>query len=217
MLKDIKGAIFDLDGTLVDSMWIWKDIDVQYLGSFGIELPPNLQREIEGMSFTETACYFKSHFSISDSVEEIKKTWNQMAWEFYRTRVTMKAGAVDFLQELQKKGIALGIATSNSREITEMITEVHGIRSYFSAIVTGCDVAAGKPSPDVYLRAAEQLHVEPEKCIVFEDIPKGILAGKSAGMKVCAVEDLYSFYAEEEKRKLADYYIRDFHELMSAL
>ncbi len=73
MLKDIKAVLFDLDGTLVDSMWLWKDIDIEYLGRYGIAFPENLQAEIEGMSFSETAVYFKNRFQLSVSLEEIKE------------------------------------------------------------------------------------------------------------------------------------------------
>ena len=75
MMNNIKAALFDLDGTLVDSMWMWKEIDIEYLGRFGIPLPPDLQKQIEGKSFSETAVYFKEHFDITDSIEEMKNTW----------------------------------------------------------------------------------------------------------------------------------------------
>ena len=90
MWRDKKGAIFDMDGTLMDSMWMWKDIDIEYLGRFGIEMPENLQREIEGMSITETAVYFRRTFGITDSIEKMQSDWNDMAIGFYRTRVTLK-------------------------------------------------------------------------------------------------------------------------------
>ena len=95
----------------------------------------------------------------------------------------------------------------------ENVAEVHNLRAYFTSIVTGCDVARGKPSPDIYLEAARQLEVAPARCLVFEDIVPGILAGKSAGMRVCAVEDAYSLQSREEKKALADYYINDFRGL----
>ncbi len=210
MLKNIEAVIFDLDGSLVDSMWMWYDIDVEYLKRFGIECPADLQASIEGMSFSETSVYFKERFSLPDSIEQIKKDWNDMAWDKYLHEVPFKEGAYDFLCHCKEQGIKLGIATSNSRELVENIASVHGLDNFFACIMTGCDVAKGKPAPDIYLAVAEKLGVLPEKCLVFEDIVPGIMAGKSAGMKVCAVDDAYSAYQEEEKRKLADYYIKDF-------
>ncbi len=217
MIKGIEAILFDLDGSLVDSMWIWRDIDVEYLGRFGIELPDGLQREIEGMSFSETACYFKKRFQIPDEIEKMKSDWNQMAWDKYTHEVPLKKGAGEFVEYCYKHGIKLGIATSNSRELVENVIGVLGISEYFTCIVTGCDVEHGKPAPDVYLEAARQCHVAPDKCLVFEDIVPGIMAGKAAGMKVCAVEDAYSAEQTEEKIRMADYYIKDYEEVVAAL
>lgn len=210
MLEHIKAVIFDLDGTLVDSMWMWRKIDEEYLGMFQINLPEDLQNEIEGKSFSETAEYFKKRFSIQDSLEEIKATWNEMAYDKYRNHVPLKSGVIEFLDECGRRGIKLGIATSNSSQLAETVLKKHHILSRFEAITTGCDVCAGKPAPDVYLKVAGDLKVPPKDCLVFEDITAGIMAGKNAGMKVCAVEDEYSEYQKEEKKRLADYYIRDY-------
>lgn len=210
MLKNIEAVLFDLDGSLVDSMWIWKEIDIAYLGRFGISLPEKLQSEIEGKSFSETAAYFKERFHIPDSIEKIKADWNQMAWDKYAKEVPLKEGVFDFINVCRKKGIKLGIATSNSRELVENIIQVHGIKSYFDCIVTGCDVEKGKPAPDVYLEASKRCAAPPESCLVFEDIVPGILAGKAAGMKVCAVEDTYSMHQKKDKKMLADYYIKNY-------
>lgn len=214
MLEDIDAVIFDLDGSLVDSMWIWREIDIEYLGGLGIPLPENLQSKIEGMSFRETALYFKENFHIEDSLDKIKADWNRMAWDKYANQVPLKPGVAAFLEGCRESGIKLGIATSNSRELVGNIMQVHRLQDYFASIVTGCDVERGKPAPDVYLAAARQLQVLPERCLVFEDVLAGIQAGKNAGMRVCAVEDAYSMYVREEKKALADYYIESYGELM---
>mgnify|MGYP003251063869 FL=1 len=213
MLEHIKAVLFDLDGTLVDSMWVWNDIDVEYLGRFGLSLPETLQKEIEGMSFTETAVYIKQKFSIPDPIEKMKEDWNAMAFDKYVNEVPLKKGVSEFLALCRKKGIRLGIATSNSRQLVDVIIASHGLTEYFDGIVTGCEVNRGKPWPDVYLETARRCGASPEHCLVFEDIVPGIQAGRNAGMKVCAVADAYSVYPEKEKRKLADYYIEDFTEI----
>jgi 16S rRNA pseudouridine516 synthase len=217
MLKNIKAVLFDLDGTLVDSMWVWRDIDIEYLGRFGLQLPESLQREIEGMSFSETAAYIKGRFQIPDSIEQMKEDWNRMAWDKYTHEVPLKQGVREFLDYCREKHIKLGIATSNSKELVSNIIQVHGLTDYFTGVVTGCEVEKGKPAPDVYLEAARRCGVSPDKCLVFEDIVPGILAGKSAGMKVCAVEDVYSMQQKEEKQKTADYYIKDYFEILNAV
>lgn len=214
MLQNIKAVIFDLDGSLVDSMWMWRAIDIEYLGRFGIPLPEDLQSRIEGMSFSETAVYFKEHFPIPDSIDQIKEDWNCMAWDKYANEVPLKPGIPEFLERCREEGIKLGIATSNSRQLVENIAKVHNLRDYFSCIMTGCDVAHGKPSPDIYLAVAEGLDCPPSQCLVFEDIIPGIQAGKAAGMRVCAVEDAYSVNDRERKKALADYYISDYYAIL---
>ena len=214
MLKNIQSVIFDLDGTLVDSMWLWHDIDVEFLEKRGLTLPETYQNDIEGMSFTETAVYTKELFHLSESVEELKETWNRMAIEKYTHEVPFKPGADEFLKYLKQHNIRLGIATSNSRQLVDAVAVSLQLYDYIDEIVTSCEVERGKPAPDVYLEAALRLKVEPEHCLVFEDVPMGIMAGKNAGMRVCAVEDAYSVSQRERKQKMADYYIEHYYGLL---
>ena len=168
MLTNKKAVIFDLDGTLVDSMWMWKAIDIEYLGRFGFDLPPSLQKDIEGMSFSETAVYFKETFQIPDTLEEIKATWNRMAYDKYTKEVPLKKGVQEFLDYCKENGILLGIATSNSRELVDATLKALNIKEYFACVMTACEVAKGKPAPDIYLAVAEKLQAEPSRCLVFE-------------------------------------------------
>lgn len=214
MLKDIDAVIFDLDGTLVDSMWMWESIDIEYLGSFGIPLPKDLQKNIEGMSFSETAIYFKETFELPVSLDEIKSKWNQMAWDKYANEVPLKDGVKELLNYLKEHKIHAGIATSNSRELVDLIIEKHQIKEYFASIRTSCEVAKGKPSPDIYLLVAQDLNVDPDRCLVFEDVIQGVMAGKNANMKVCAVYDKFSEKDQDVKKKLADYYIHSMSEVL---
>lgn len=214
MLENVKAVIFDLDGTLADSMWVWTSVDHDYIKEYNLVVPETFYDEMEGMSFTETAQYFLDTFpQITLSLEELKQAWVTMAEEKYRHEVVLKKGIRKFLAELKEKGILVGMATSNSRVLAEGILESNDIRKYFDTIWTSCDVKAGKPAPDVYLKVAEELGVSPQDCLVFEDVPMGILAGENAGMKVCAVEDTFSAHQREKKRELADYYIRDYDDI----
>jgi len=210
----IEAVIFDLDGSMVDSMWIWKTIDIEYLGKFGIPLPDDLQACIEGMSFSETAAYFKERFALPVDLDSIKEDWNRMAWDKYAHEVPVKKGVAELLKYCQEQGIRAGIATSNSRLLVENAVRAHHLETYFDCIMTGCDVARGKPAPDIYLAVAKELQVAPGNCLVFEDIIPGIQAGKAAGMRVCAVYDEYSRHQDDEKRRLADYYTYHFTELI---
>ena len=214
LLSGKKAVIFDLDGSLVDSMWIWGEIDREYLGRFGIELKSRdeIKEKIEGMSFHETAIYIKERYGIPDSIEQMKADWNQMAWDKYEREVPLKPGIPDFLEGCRRRGLLLGIATSNSRELAENVLRVHQLQDYFQSILTGSEILKGKPAPDVYLKVAEALDVRPEECLVFEDILPGIWAGKNAGMTVCAVADEDSAPSWKEKQAISDYAIYDFYD-----
>ena len=214
MIKNIKACIFDLDGTLVDSMWMWPDIDREYLKRFGIEYDDNLKNEIDGISFHETAVYFKNKFGISDSVEKICKDWEEMAYDKYKYEVKEKPGCKKFLEHLMSKGIKMGIATSNNRSMVDVVLESLDMKDFFEVITTSDEVKRGKPAPDVYLTTANLLNVEPKNCLVFEDVVAGIKAGKSAGMKVCAIEDDFTKEVRQKKKELSDYYIVDYSELL---
>lgn len=211
--QTIKAVLFDLDGTLVNSMWMWESIDIEFLSRFGYTPPKGMQKEIEGMGFTETAIYFKNRFELPLTLEEIKACWIQMSIDKYRHEVPLKPGALEFLIYCKEQNIPTGIATSNGRDMVDAVIEALRIGEYFNEIITSCEVAAGKPAPDIYLEAAARLGVNPANCLVFEDIPAGILAAKRAGMRVIAVEDDYSKEMKEEKKSLADGMICDFREL----
>lgn len=214
MYKDIKAVIFDVDGTLVDSMWIWRRVDIEFLGKRGIPLPEKLQSEIEGMSFSETAIYFKAKFDLRETLEEIKAEWNEMAEDYYKRHIRLKGGVKEFLELLHNKGLTMGIATSNSRELVDHMLANHGIRQYFSKIRTSCEVEKGKPHPDVYLKVAEDMGIVPDDCLVFEDTLAGVMAAKSAGMKVFAVADEISFESKDKLVEMTEGYIHSFEEVM---
>ena len=216
LLDDIKAVFFDLDGSLVDSMWIWGSIDDDYLSEYGIDKPLDLQSDIEGMSVVETAVYFQNRFHIDEPVEVMIGRWNDMAFDKYANEVLVKEGGLEFIKYCTDQGIKLGICSSNSRKLLETVLKKHGIFDFFDVIISGEDVCKGKPEPECYLNAARQVGVPVQNCLVFEDLVKGIEAGNRAGMITCAVEDDYSNDQWEEKVKNSDYCIRDYHSILNA-
>lgn len=214
MSRNIKAVIFDLDGTLIDSMWIWAQIDLDYFQYLNIEMPKNLKDEINHLSFKDTAIYFKSKFNITDSVESILETWNKMALHYYKNNVLLKPGALEYLKLLKSNNIKIGLATSNSHTLLNAALHHTNIIDFFDAIVTTDDIGTSKDCPDVYLATAQKLNVAPSNCLVFEDILEAVKGARLADMTVFAVFDKYSAYQKDELMKTSDKYIQDFYELL---
>ena len=214
MLNNIDAIIFDMDGTLIDSMWIWSAIDQEYLKKYHLTEPESFHEDMEGMSYTEVAQFFLDTFpQLNCSLEEIMDEWMDMAYDKYMHEVTLKEGVLSFICKMRQSGKKVGIATSNEKSLVNDTLDALKVRAQFDSVRSACEVAAGKPSPDVYLLVAEDLGVQPERCLVFEDVPMGIKAGKNAGMMVCAVEDVFSKQQNKKKRELADYYIQDYNDI----
>ena len=192
--------IFDLDGTLVDSMWMWHSIDVEFLQTYGHTCPDDLHRMIEGMSFTQTAVYFQERFQLPLSIEEIKQIWTRMCIDKYRYEVPLKPGAREFLEYLKSRGICCGIATSNGQEIVLAVLDSLDIRSYFQVVATSCEVKVGKPEPDIYEALLRKYQLQPTECVFVDDIRSNIIAANHLGM--ATIHFHTKSQAEEELRSL---------------
>lgn len=214
MFNNIKGVIFDLDGTLIDSMWVWDQIDIEYLSEKNLEVPKNLNDEIGHLSFNQVAVYFKERFKLKDSLDEIKQRWSDMAYYHYSTDIKLKEGVVEFLKFLKESNIKIGLATSNSRDLLEVVLKNNNIYDYFDAITITDEVSVGKHEPDVYLLAAKKLNVSPSECLVFEDIVQAIKGAKKAEMKVIGVADSRNLDDRDEIISLTDKFITNFNEMI---
>lgn len=214
MIDKIQAVIFDIDGTLVDSMSLWHEIDIAYFERIGIPMPPDVQKAVEGMSFRETALYFQKHFQPEREVTDIENDWIEMAHEKYLSEIKAKPGAKEYLDFLQEKGIKLGVATSNDKKLAYAALSPHGFSEKLDSLRTSGEVNKGKPAPDVYLKVAEDLKIAPENCLVFEDTPSGMQAGKAAGMSVIGVRDDVSGRQIDEIMAVCDEYIENFYEML---
>lgn len=215
MLKNIEGIIFDLDGTLIDSMWVWEKIDIDFLKKYNIEMPKNLQKDIEGLPFYETAIYFKNTFNLPQSLEDIMSEWHDMVIYYYKNIIPLKNGVLDFIKYLKTKNLKLSIATCNSLLLTELIMKRTKLYSYFDGIVTGDEenINKNKAFPDIFLRAAKKINVEPSKCLVFEDTLTGITGAKKAGMKVFGVYDDFSKLYKNKIIEATDGFIEKYNDI----
>ncbi len=193
MKRQIDAVIFDLDGTLIDSMGIWTRVDVEFLEKRGIAVPDDLFQDMkEGNSFFEVAIYFKEKFGLSEPPEEIIAEWTEMVAHHYTNDIGLKPGALEMLALLEDNDIRIAVGTSNSKYLAKTVLKANHILRYFDAIIAGEGELRGKPYPDIFLKAAEMLDVAPERCLVIEDVHAGVKAALAAGMRVFAVRDNYS-------------------------
>ena len=209
-----RGAIFDLDGTLVDSMWVFGDLLPASLHRRQIVFEQKLVDTIKNMTFQQSAEYVIQRFGLDISPKLLMEEWNDILLEHYRNDLILKAGAVEYIRHLHNQGIRLCVATSNFREACEAVLQSNGIFDCFAFILISDEIGQNKTRPDIYIECARRLDCKPADCMVFEDILSGVQSAKGAGMQVTGVYDPYSEVDTDKIKKLADHYIVSFQELL---
>ncbi len=205
---NIKGAIFDLDGTLTDSMYIWQKAPVDLVRRYGGDPPEDLARDLKEMGRREAAEYLRSRFSLSATPEELMDTLNDLVTEEYRSRVPMKPGADRLLARLADSGISCCIATASEAFQARSAMERLGLWQHFRFAVS-CVQYGGKTRPDIYLEAARRLGTAPAETVVFEDALHAARTAHEAGFRVCGVWDASAEEDQAAIQDLADWYVRD--------
>lgn len=215
--KEIKGAIFDLDGTILDSSWVWLKVDEDFLAENGIDVTPDYTEAVHQMHFNEAALYTKTRYGLNQSVEQIKERWIEMVSREYANNIRLKDGAYRFITRLIDNGVRVCFATTLFKKVALpcLVNNRLDIKSLGveCPLTTADEVERGKGFPDIYLLAASKIGVEPQYCMVFEDIPLAIQGAKSGGFEFCGVYDESS----NSNTKFADmcrYYIKSFEELL---
>lgn len=203
-MPDFQAAIFDLDGTLLDSMGVWERIDVDFLRKRGLTATKDYIQAVTPMGFQEAAEYTIRRFGLTDTATQIIAEWHVMCRDAYRYTVGLKPGAESYLLRLKQAGVKLGVATALSPELYRPALEHNGVLRLFHAFASVNEVQRGKGFPDIYLLAAQRLGVAPAQCMVFEDILSGIMGAKAGGFLTCGVYDPYSAYEWESIRVAAD-------------
>ena len=205
----IKGAIFDLDGPLLDSMFIWDTIGEEYLRSLGKEPHEDLKETFMTLTLEEAAVYYRENYGVTLSVGEIVDGVNSMVEQTYRTKVTLKPGIPEYLAWLKENGVRMCVATVTDRYLVEETLERLGVRHYFSEIFTCAEVGFGKDKPVIYQKALEHLGTDKNDTYVFEDLPFALNTAKTDGFTTVGVYDRHEAH-QDELKELADYYIFDF-------
>ena len=215
-MRDIpfRAALFDLDGTLLDSMGVWREVDARFFASRGIGDYSDFSRAVQGLSFTESAVFTVERFCLAESPEAVAAEWMELARDAYAHRVPLKQGALAYLRMLKRAGVKLAVATSNRPELFGPALEAGGALELFDAVCTTAMVGSqGKRSGAVYRLAAEKLGVPCGDCAVFEDAPDGILGAKALGMRAYAVRDGAAVHDRQAIEAAADGAIDTFDDM----
>lgn len=213
-MKKFDCAIFDLDGTVLDSTALWNEIDRDFFAERNLVLPVDYAKKISPMGFYGAAVYTVKTFELKESVEEVLDVWHKMAVERFTHDVGLKPFAKEYLEYLKEHNVRLCIATASNRELFEPALERNGVLGLFDSITTISEVKRGKGFPDIYLKAAQTAGRDASECVVFEDILEGIKGAKLGGFYTVCVYDKQSAKDEEKIREISDRYINDYSELM---
>ena len=205
----IKCAIFDFDGTLFDSMFIWDHVGEIYLRSLGKEPKPSMREDVRALSLYQSACYLQKEYDLALTAEQIMEDINQTIEHFYVHEVLPKPGVVGFLEQMKKAGILMCIATASNRSQIEAALRRCEMEHYFEAIFTCGEVGHGKDEPVIFRKAMEHFGADRSTTIVFEDAIHAVQTAKTDGFPVVAVSD-NSEKRQSEIRTLSDCYIADF-------
>lgn len=207
---EYRAALFDMDGTLLDSMGVWAQVDEDFFALRGIPVPADYGANLSGKSFYESALYTKQRFDLPESAEEIIAEWNALCRAEYAGRVRLKPGAKAYLRLLKRSGVKLAVATALPEHLFLPALRHNGVEDLFDAFASTEETAGGKITGEVYALAARKLGIAPEDCIVFEDILEGHLGARAAGMRSCNVYDPSADHSRAAIDATADFRIRDF-------
>ena len=212
---DFQCAIFDLDGTLINSTGVWNKVDEDFFNRRNVIMPPEFPQVIKTHTLMSGAVYIKDRLSLPESPEDIVKEWHDAAVFAYHNEVRIKPYVKELLELLKNSyGYKIGLATSNAHELYDQCLKNNGIYDYFDSFTQSDEVERLKGFPDIYEKSAERMGVPKEECIVFEDVYQAVKGARMGNFFTVAVEDSASAGDREEIIKIADVYIKSFRELV---
>ena len=214
-MHNIKGAIFDMDGTLLDSMPVWHRLTQNYLKQFNVYITDEDFAACEGFSQPEVADYFLArHPELPLTRETMLGGMDALITSRYESIAVPKDGVLDFLERMRRQGVKMAIATLTARRHAEKALLDRDMMQYFEFILTIEDIGVSKREPDIYLAAAERLGLAPADCMVFEDAPYAGVTAHRAGFQLCGLAEPAYAAGEAELRSVSDVFIeRSYSEL----
>lgn len=209
-----KGAVFDADGTLLDTMQVWRNLGELYLRKRGITPEEGLSAKIWPLSYEQGCEYIRKHYGLKESVREIQEGISRLIEGFYRNEAPLKPGVREFLEILGRKNIHMVIATSGDRELLNAALIRNRIAGYFDAVFTCTDLNTDKHHTKIFMACAEALGLMPENIAVFEDSLFAIETAKNAGFLTIGVYDTSSIHVRQSIIDTADYYLDDWRDIL---
>ena len=210
-----EAAIFDFDGTIANTGWIWEEVDRAFLGERGIPYTTEYARILTVLGFSSGAQYTIETYHLDEDPEDICDEWKRLSSALYRTKVVLRPGAEEYIRTLRARGIKTALATSNEPDLISSMEQVD-VEALFDVRVHAREVGTTKDEPDIYLEAARRMGADPTQCIVFEDIEPGLRAAREAGFITCAVKSDETAQLIEDVRNAAQYYLEDWTVLIPA-
>lgn len=211
----VKGAIFDVDGTILDSMGIWVDIDTAFFASHNIVITPEQSAQYQDMTFEESLQQMQRDYLPDMSEDEMRRELMQLAADAYANTISAKPGVCEYMHRLHNSGVKIAVATSGFKELCQSAFKRLGIFDIIETYAFSSEVGCNKSHPDIYLLAAKRLDLPPEECTVYEDIITGIMSADSVGFNTVAVYDETSAHDKDRLLRHSDRYITGWDELLS--
>ena len=207
---DKRYAIFDMDGTLVDSMVLWKNLASEFLKSKGVtQIPENILKKIKVMTMTESAALFVREFQLEGSPEQVAEEMNAMMDQHYQKDIPLKNGVQDYLEQLHRAGTVMCVASATAEPLMEACLKRLGVAHHFQFLLSCETVGAGKSKPDVYFASAECMGASPGEVAVYEDALYAARTAKEAGFYIVGVYDDSASGNWEELKVLSDEWIKE--------
>ncbi len=213
----MKAAIFDLDGTILDSSLLWDNLSGIYLRGKGIPYPSDINVKVKYMSLREACCYLKKEYRIDDSVERMMDECRFLISEYYLNRLALKMHVREYIEKQKSRGVRMCVATASDKSLASAALVRLGIDKYFDFIITDEDVGCGKNNPAIFYEAAKRLRAKINECVVFEDSLHAVRSAKKGGFTVWAVRDASSSGEEEKIKRTCDRFISGFDELLKEM
>ncbi len=185
----IKAVIFDMDGVMVDSEYLWERAETILLSRRNIEYNDQYRDQIVGLNQNDSGKLLIETFSLNESIEKVISERIDILFELYDNQLKLNTGLINLLEKLKINNFLLAVASSSPKKLVRYVVDKFKLSNYFHAIISGDNAAEGKPHPEIYLKTAQELSTAPKSCVAIEDSINGLISAKEAGMYCIAVPD----------------------------